>query len=228
VVARLDAEGLLVRGTEITFDVDAVCVGLGFMPGNELARLLGLRHSVDPRSGGYAVERSPSGRSSLNEVWVVGDNAEVRGAKVAQSTGMLAGAEAAASLGRPASKPRPASRSRDRHERFQHALRRVYEAPALFSQLADPQTIVCRCENVPLATIDATVRESRSAGAVKRLTRAGMGHCQGRFCGFVVAELVKEATGMPVNALSGFAPQPPLRPTQLSVLAAPDMEHPRQ
>lgn len=164
VVARLDAEGLPVRGTEITFDVDAVCVGLGFMPGNELARMLGLRHSVDARSGGYVIQRSPSGRSSLKEVWVVGDNAEVRGAKVAESTGMLAGAEAAASLARPVGNLRAASRHRDRHQRFQRALWRVYGAPVLFSQLADPQTIVCRCENVPLATIDATAREVRSAG----------------------------------------------------------------
>lgn len=221
-VARLDSAGLPVPGTEVTFDVDAVCVGLGFMPGNELARMLGLRHSVDPRTGGYVVERSPSGRSSLSDVWVVGDNADVRGAKVAESSGILAGAEAAASLSRPVPHVRAAGRHRDRHERFQRALWRVYKAPALFSQLADAQTIICRCENVPLAAIDAAVGDVHSAGALKRLTRAGMGRCQGRFCGFVVTELVEEATGVPVNALSGFAPQPPLRPTPLWVLAVPD------
>ncbi len=224
VVARLDSDGLPAPGTEITFDVDAVCVGLGFMPGNELARLLGLRHCVDPRSGGYVVERSRSGRSSLPDVWVVGDGAEVRGAKVAESAGMLAGAEAAASLApgpRSGLDLRAVSRHRDRHERFQRALWRVYSAPVLFSQLADPETIVCRCENVTLQTIDATAREVRTTGALKRLTRAGMGQCQGRFCGFVVTELVREATGVPVDAQSGFAPQPPMRPTPLWVLAEP-------
>jgi thioredoxin reductase len=222
VVARVDQAGLPVPGTEMTFDVDAVCVGLGFMPGNELARLLGLRHSVDPLTGGYVLGRSPSGRSSLEYVWAVGDSAEVRGAKVAQSAGMLAGAEAAASLAGPVRDLRAVSRHRDRHERFQRALWRAYRAPALFSQLADAQTIVCRCENVTLGTIGAAAREVASSGAVKRLTRAGMGQCQGRFCGFVVTELVKEATGVPVSALSGFAPQPPLRPTPLWVLAAPE------
>jgi NADPH-dependent 2,4-dienoyl-CoA reductase/sulfur reductase-like enzyme len=228
VVARLDPGGLPVPGTEITFDVDAVCVGLGFMPGNELARLLGLRYSVDPGSGGYVVERSRSGRSSLEDVWVAGDSAEVSGAKVAESTGMLAGAEAAESLARPVRSLRAVSRHRDRHQRFQRALWRAYTAPALFSQLADPQTIVCRCENVPLATIDRAAREVGSTGALKRLTRAGMGQCQGRFCGFVVTELVRQATGVPVNALSGFAPQPPLHPTQLWVLAAPDTQQPHE
>jgi NADPH-dependent 2,4-dienoyl-CoA reductase/sulfur reductase-like enzyme len=228
VVARLGADGRPVPGSEITFDVDAVCVGLGFMPGGELARLLGLRHSVDPRTGGYVVERSGSGRSSLEDVWVVGDGAEVGGAKVAESTGVLAGAEAAASLGRPAGDTRAEGRRRDRHQRFQRALWRVYGGPVLFAQLADPQTIICRCENVTLATIAAALREVRSAGALKRLTRAGMGQCQGRFCGFVVTELVKETTGVPVSERSGFAPQPPLRPTRLSVLAAPELQPPQQ
>jgi thioredoxin reductase/ferredoxin len=228
VVARLDQGGLPVPGTEMTFDVDAVCVGLGFMPGNELARLLGLRHGVDSRTGGYVLDRSPSGRSSLEDVWVVGDGAEVRGAKVAQSAGMLAGAEAAAALARPVRNQRAVSRHRDRHERFQRALWRAYLAPALFSQLADPQTLVCRCENVTLEAIAAAARGVGSSGAVKRLTRAGMGQCQGRFCGFVVTELVKETTGVPVSALSGFAPQPPLRPTPLWVLAAPDAQQPDQ
>jgi NADPH-dependent 2,4-dienoyl-CoA reductase/sulfur reductase-like enzyme len=222
VVARLGPAGLPVPGTGITFDVDAVCVGLGFMPGNELARLLGLRYSVDPRTGGYEIERSPSGRTSHEHVWVAGDGAAVRGAKVAQSAGMLAGAEAAATLGCPVRPLRSVGRRRDRHERFQRALWRAYRAPALFSQLADPQTIICRCENVSLATIDAAAREVGSSGAVKRLTRAGMGRCQGRYCGFVVAGLVQASAGRPADALSGFAPQPPLHPTPLWVLAAPD------
>jgi NADPH-dependent 2,4-dienoyl-CoA reductase/sulfur reductase-like enzyme len=235
VVARLDSDGRPVPGTEISFEVDAVCVGLGFMPGNELARLLGLRHRVDPRTGGYVVERSSSGRSSHEDVWVVGDGAEIRGAKVAQSAGTMAGAEAAASLApSPSARPRPGrdlravSRHRDRHERFQRALWRAYTAPALFSQLADAESIVCRCENVSLATIEATAREVDTSGALKRLTRAGMGQCQGRFCGFVVTDVVRQATGVPVDAQSGFAPQPPMRPTPLWVLAAPEQHPPHE
>jgi NADPH-dependent 2,4-dienoyl-CoA reductase/sulfur reductase-like enzyme len=227
VVARLDPTGLPVPGTEMTLDADTVCLGYGFMPGNELARLLGLRHSIDPRTGGYVVERSPSGQTGLAGVWAIGDGAQVRGAKVAESSGMLAGAAAAASLGRPGRDRTAISRRRHRQERFQRALWQAYRAPALFGQLASPETIVCRCENVRLATIDAAVSEVRSTGAVKRLTRAGMGPCQGRFCGFVVAELVHGATGVAVNARSGFAPQPPLRPTPLWVLAAPDPQQPQ-
>lgn len=226
VVARIDAMGRPVSGTEQGFDVDAVCTGLGFMPGNELARLLGVRHGVDPHTGGYVVERSPSGRTSLPDVWVAGDTAEVRGAKVAESAGLLAGADVAASLGHPVPDLRAAARQRDRHERFQRALWRTYRGPALFAQFADAGTIVCRCESVPLATIDASLGGVRSAGALKRVTRVGMGHCQGRFCGFVVADRVAVSTGTPVDGFGGFAPQLPLRPTSLSLLAADEPDRP--
>jgi hypothetical protein len=227
VVARLDADGRPIHGTEQGFDVDAVCVGLGFMPGNEVARLIGAHHTVDPATGGYVVTRTDRGRTSLDGVWVVGDGAEVRGAKVAENAGVLVGADVAASLDRPAdglTGLARARRDRRRHERFQRALWRVYRGPALFAQLAEPDTVVCRCESVPLETIDAAVDTADSAGAVKRLTRGGMGRCQGRFCGFVIADRVAGRTGTAVDGFAGFAPQPPMRPTPISVLAAPEPE----
>jgi hypothetical protein len=50
-----------------------------------------------------------------------------------------------------------------------------------------------------------------------------MGHCQGRFCGFVVNDRVAGASpDAPVPDLVGFAPQPPFRPMPLSALAAAD------
>jgi thioredoxin reductase len=225
IVARIDASGRPVGGTERSFDVDAVCVGLGFMPGNELARLLGAAHRIDPHTGGYVIERSGNGRTSLDAVWVIGDSGEVRGAKVAEAVGLLAGADVARSLGRAPRDPRAVRRAGRRHARqlrFQRALWRLYAAPALFAQLAEPDTVVCRCESVPLAAIDTAVAGTRTAGAVKRMTRAGMGRCQGRFCGFVVADRVASATGVAVTAFAGFAPQPPIRPTPIAVLAGPD------
>lgn len=227
VVARIGADGRPEVGTEFAFDVDAVCVGLGFMPGNELARLLGVRNVVDAATGGYVLDRDAAGRTSVNDVWVVGDGAEVRGAKVAQAAGELAGADAATAVGHVAKPPSEVARRRARHERFQDALWRTYSGPRLFAQLCDAETLVCRCEGVPLAAIDAALDGSiGSAGAVKRLTRTGMGHCQGRFCGFVVSERVACSSG-PAEGFAGFAPQPPFRPMPLSTIAAPDTSAPK-
>ncbi len=219
VIARIDADGSAVDGSEQSFEVDAVCVGLGFLSSSEIARLLGVSHKIDPTSGGYVARRSAAGRTEVANVWTVGDSAEVRGAKVAQAAGELAGAEVAAEFGHEVDSRtiRRANRTLGRHRRFQDALWQVYGGPRLFSQLSTPETIICRCEDVTRSAIDAAADGVQSAGALKRLSRAGMGRCQARFCGFVTSDCVRERTGA---APEGFAPQPPFRPTPISVMAA--------
>jgi glycerol-3-phosphate dehydrogenase len=72
-----------------------------------------------------------------------------------------------------------------------------------------PQRIVCRCEQVREETIiDALSRgiPIDSTDAVKRRTRAGMGPCQGTFCGPRVRELIRLRTGLSDDEIAG--PQP--------------------
>lgn len=221
-LARVGPDGTPVAGSERGFRVDAVCLGFGFLSGNEIARLIGVEHDIDPASGSYVVKSRAPGRTNVAGVWCVGDGAEVRGAKVAERMGSLAGADVALDLGY---SPAAAAIHRDekvlaRHERFQEALWQVYAAPPVGSRLAEPETLVCRCESVTLGAIDAALADVRSVGALKRLTRAGMGRCQGRFCGPALIERVANATGEPPNPLSGFAPQPPFRPVPAGLIAA--------
>ena len=86
-------------GSERAFEVDAVCVGFGFLPSNELARTLGLAHRFDERLGQLAAVVDERGRSSLDGVWVVGDGGGTGGAPLARAVGLLAGLDAARSLG---------------------------------------------------------------------------------------------------------------------------------
>ena len=98
-IARVDAAGRPVPGSERTFEVDAVCVGFGFLPSNELARTLGVAHRFDERLGQLAAVVDEHGRSSLDGVWVVGDGGGTGGAPLARAVGFLAGLDAARSLG---------------------------------------------------------------------------------------------------------------------------------
>lgn len=64
----------------------------------------------------------------------------------------------------------------------------------------DAERIICRCEQVlETQILDALDRgiSISSLDGVKRRTRAGMGACQGAFCGPRVRKLVGEATGIP-------------------------------
>ncbi len=228
VVARLRADGTPVAGTERSFEVDAVCMGYGFLPSNEIARMLGCSHQWDDSLKTLVVERDDDGRTSVGETYVIGDSAQVHGAKVAQARGVIAGASIVADLGREMSDSHArelasARRNLARNLRFQTALNRVYAAPVLTVELATPETTVCRCESLSFDTVSRGLDDlTSSAGASKRVSRVGMGKCQGRYCGPIVVALSASRSGVTVDERSGFAPQVPFKPTPISVIASPE------
>ena len=57
---------------------------------------------------------------------------------------------------------------------------------------------------------------------VKRLTRAGMGHCQGRLCREQVALLLAEASGSDIAEMPLMSYRPPVRPLPLRVMWSHD------
>lgn len=80
--------------------------------------------------------------------------------------------------------------------------------------------IVCRCMEVTEGEIRSAIRlGANTFDAVKRVTRAGMGLCQGRTCQHLVEKLITEETGRRKSELPPISIRPPLRPTKLGVIA---------
>jgi hypothetical protein len=97
------------------------------------------------------------------------------------------------------------------------AMERTFALRDELRTLATPQTIVCRCEDVPAGAFDA----AWSPRQAKLYTRAGMGPCQGRVCGPALGFLY----GWPADVV-----RPPIAPARLGSLHdAPDPTpfHPR-
>jgi bacterioferritin-associated ferredoxin len=97
--------------------------------------------------------------------------------------------------------------------------------PGLY-QLASAETIICRCEEVRLAEIRAAVQSgAQTVNEVKGLTRSGMGNCQGRMCGELVARAIADEAGWPdsdserIKAAGVFTVRPPIHPLPLAALA---------
>ena len=64
--------------------------------------------------------------------------------------------------------------------------------------------IVCRCEKVTEAEVIAAIHSPLPAltvDAIKRRTRAGMGRCQGGFCGTRVLEILSRETGRDIQEI---------------------------
>jgi D-hydroxyproline dehydrogenase subunit alpha len=203
------------------FEVDAVAMGYGFQPSNEILRALGCAHHFDPARGHLVTERDAEGRTTIPEIYAVGDCAGLGGAPAAEAEGVIAGLAAARSLGfevsarqqRAGEAARTALR---RHRRFQAGLWRLFAAPRLLAELAAPDTLICRCEELGRAEIQAGIAPgSESIGAVKRQTRGGMGRCQGRYCGPVIAALAAARRGEALSESGYWAPRPPVKPIRI-------------
>jgi hypothetical protein len=205
-----------------SYKVDVVCAGYGFIPSNEILRALGCRHRFDPARGHLVTERDGDGLTSVDHVYAVGDCTGLGGAPAAEAEGVIAGLGAARSLGLApaAGQQRAVARARAqlrRHRRFQAGLWGLFRAPRLLTELAGPDTMICRCEELTLAEIEAGFDVGTgSVGAVKRATRAGMGRCQGRYCGPVLAALAADRQGVALDEAAHWAPRPPVKPIRIA------------
>ncbi len=222
-LAPLARDGSVDRRRSTTIDgIDALVTGWGFRPSIEVTSLLRARHAYDESRGGwYCDAGSTTGQTSVPHVFAAGEVTGIAGALPAQLAGTLAGAAAAADAG--FAMPDPAGvadvrRALERARAFVGVLNRAYVPPPAIDELAAGETIVCRCESVTRADVEAALRDGATGVLGAKLwTRAGMGRCQGRMCGWGVARLA--SPGDP--AAAGFnQPRIPIRPVALDVVAA--------
>jgi glycine/D-amino acid oxidase-like deaminating enzyme len=218
-IAKIGRDAKTVPDTEKIFDVDAVCVGYALHPSNELAKLLGCKHAV-VASSGVAPIRDESGQTNIAGVFMVGDGGVLGGADVAMAEGRLAARAILENLSGVCSKPdRHDRKALHRHRKFQRNLWSMYAAPDFRPAL--PDTPVCRCEMVTLGTIESLIEGGvRDMAGLKRLSRAGMGLCQGRYCQKQIATILADKTGNNSETEELFAPQLPIKLTLAANVAA--------
>jgi len=90
----------------------------------------------------------------------------------------------------------------------------------------DHHLIVCRCEEVTKGEIvEALEGGHRDLNDIKRVTRAGMGLCQGKTCKRLVSRIVADFTGCGIGEVMPSSFRPPVRPIKIaSFLPFPDSE----
>ena len=85
--------------------------------------------------------------------------------------------------------------------------------------------MICRCEEVIKQDIlDAIDTGCQTVDEIKRMTRAGMGPCQGRTCGNLVARILSEKMACRVEDVNLGSVRFPIRPVKLSAIAASTIE----
>ena len=108
----------------------------------------------------------------------------------------------------------------DQGLKFQQALWEIFKAPPVMVQALPDETIACRCEEISLGQLREAIGQGfDSLGALKRMTRLGMGRCQGRYCACTAAKLMQETTGRVREPEDLFAPRLPAKPVPAACMA---------
>jgi len=206
-----------VDAADLNIEADVVALGYGFAPSSELARSLGCAHRFVARgNGSMETLTDDDGRTSIADVFAIGDGARFGGAGAAQAQGSLAAAAIARDLGLQPPQLGATRKTLRRVQSFQAALWRLFEAAPLHPQVLADDAIVCRCEEVRADNLRELVKRGHDTPAeLKRLTRVGMGRCQGRYCAATVARMCSAEVG----EFSLFAPRPPAKPVPIRLLS---------
>lgn len=225
--AKVDSRGRTVPGSDqLIEDVDAVGFGWGFTAQLELPVALGAETRVDDDGSLVGVVDSQQ-HSSVPGLYLAGEVSGVGGAALAVVEGLIAGRAAAAPT--PAESSRAdtrLSRKAGTYRAFARAMHLAHPVPAGWQERLQPDTTVCRCEEVTAGDIAAAKEHlcASDARTMKSMTRTGMGWCQGKVCGFAVSCLAG-ADGASAESLRSVAKRPVSVPVALSELLTLEDEH---
>ena len=91
-------------------------------------------------------------------------------------------------------------------------------------EMDERELIICRCEEIKKGEIlDVLKMGHTDMNEIKRITRAGMGLCQGKTCKRLISRIIADETGQPISEIAPSSFRPPVRPIKLRVLlSCPD------
>ncbi len=240
-VSTVDTEGRAF-GPERSLACDGIVLAVGATPVIDLLDALGCRIAFQPQRGGYAPLVDGDQRTSLRNVFAVGDAAglwsdKTRDRSIAEAEGRCAAAAIARDCGVDDGRAVAAAAPPGTPECDISAYRLAWVRASVVEARAEVH--VCQCEEVTAREIlevrpprylgwQDERRNDRSLSAllgdgppnpdqVKRLTRAGMGPCQGRRCREQVSALLALGAAVPLSSIPLASYRAPVRPLPLSV-----------
>ena len=227
---RLDHVRYMTRaGREVVATADTLLVHEGVVPSIHAALSLGCEMRWSDAQDCFAPVVDEWGETTMENLFVAGDGAGIAGAKAALLRGELAALRVAAKLDRlgggdAVAAAWPVRRKLERELAPRPFLDAMFKPrQEVFAPSDD--TIVCRCEEVTAGSIRAVAKIGcPGPNQIKASTRAGMGPCQGRQCGYTITRLLSAAQGRSPEDVGFNNIRPPLKPVTIGELASLDSE----
>lgn len=186
---------------------DRIACGLGLVPNTQLGQALGC--AISPAGGGaQALVVDARQETSVPGIYAAGECTGFGGSERALVQGKIAGHAAIGD----ATAAQSHEAERVRWNAFAAQLHRSFALDPVLKELPAPETLVCRCEDVPYAAMAGCAGWTDA----KLYSRCGMGACQGRVCG---------AAAQFLFGWTPPAPRPPLSPARIATLAGLPRPH---
>lgn len=166
---RLQSVEIMRRDRTEIIDCDFLAFSFHLVPNIELADLLGCKIA----DGSVNVDEFQ--QTSEPKVFCAGEPTGIAGVESAIVEGEIAGLAATGQT----DEARKLFAKRSRARRFGESLNNAFALREELRSLAEPDTVVCRCEDVAYDRL----LEFDNFREAKLQTRCGMGSCQGRICG---------------------------------------------
>jgi NADPH-dependent 2,4-dienoyl-CoA reductase/sulfur reductase-like enzyme len=182
------------RQTEMSCDL--LACGFHLVPNLELPALLGCDIT------NHSVSVNALQQTSIPGIYCAGESTGIGGLEKSLIEGEIAGLASSGQIER----AQTLRFKRSHALRFATAMRRAFALREELRHLCQPDTLVCRCEDIPYGRLNGHT----SWRAAKLHTRCGMGPCQGRVCGSATHFLF----GWQANSI-----RPPVLPVQVGTLA---------
>ncbi|WP_371225991.1 NAD(P)/FAD-dependent oxidoreductase [Roseovarius sp. 2305UL8-3] len=226
---RAEAVSFTHKGHTQRIACETVFLHHGVVPNTQTARSLEISHAWHATQGCFVPILDKWGQSDVAGVFIAGDGAGIGGAKAAEHTGRLAALKIAEGNGKLSASERdhkaaPLRTVLSREMAARPFLDAAYPPYGEALRPAD-STMICRCEEVTAGDIRGYAKLGCiGPNQTKAFGRAGMGPCQGRYCGLTVTALLSETNAQTPDETGYYRIRPPLKPVTLGELAA--MDHP--
>ncbi|MFM2476879.1 FAD-dependent oxidoreductase [Celerinatantimonas sp. MCCC 1A17872] len=220
-----ELEYTLANGLTKRVRANALLVHEGVVPSIHMTQSLGLKHHWSHQQSCLVPSLDSWGASSLAGISVAGDGAGIGGGQAACVRGEIVALGIAMRIGLLEQKSADALVSPLRKKlknllSIRPMLDALYPPPQRLIFPSD-ETVVCRCEEITVGDIRRVASmASPGINQLKAFTRAGMGPCQGRQCGYTIANIIATEQKRQVNENDFYRIRPPLKPITLGELVS--------
>lgn len=195
---KLEAVRLKVGNKEVTLECDRLACGFSLTSNIEIAKLLGCNINAKQH-----VEVDFYQKTSMENIWAAGECTGIGGNEKAQVEGKIAALAAIDKL----TETSALFSERNKWHNFSKLLADIFVIRPEIKNLAQNDTIFCRCEDVTFKEI----KEFKHWTKAKMYSRCGMGACQGKICSRIAQDILGW-DGPPIQRM-------PLTPVRLETLA---------